>query len=165
MNLEHLLKSPARRPAAPRAPRFASGLSLVALIALMGSVGCSNEEASWDASTSSVGAQIGDAESFDERWREYRVSAMAALDSMERAIESASREGSVADREQLMTLSDRIDELRARLLAEFDSPQDQKLGLRGELEASFTSLRGDVEALLLRLGHSAEEFSRWRPSS
>lgn len=159
MNLDHV---DTRWPVGQRLLRSAVH---VALVALMGITACSNEEASWDASTSIAGAEIGDQESFDERWREYRVAAMATLDLMERSVENAFREASVADREELTALSRRIYTLRERLLAEFDVPRDDALSVRRELENSFVGLRGDVEAVLVRIGHDPEEFARWHAPS
>ena len=159
MNLEHRF---ARRPVARRLLRSATAWFFVAAI---GITACSNEEASWEVSASSVGAETGDEERFGEHWRDYRVGAMATLDLMEESLENASRGASVADREELMTLRARIDDLRERMLAEFDAPGSQTMALRKNLEASYDGLRADIEALLVRLGHSRDEFARWREPS
>ena len=142
--------------------RLAVGFALVALVGLSA---CSNEEASWEVTTSSVGAEIGDQQRLDESWREDRVHAMATLDEMERSLENASREASVADRSELSALRKRIDDLREAMLGEFDVPADQARAGREELADSYESIRADVEGLLLRLGHSPDEFARWRGPS
>jgi hypothetical protein len=137
----------------------------LALVASAGLLACSNEEASWEVSSSSVGAEIGDRERLDKQWRDDRVDAMATLDEMERSLENAVRGASVADREQLMALGEQIDALRERMLMEFEVPADEATAIREELADDYLETRADVEALLLRLGHSPDEFARWRESS
>jgi len=134
----------------------------LALAASTGITACSNEEANWEVSTSSVGAEVGDQERRDKQWRDDRVDAMATMDEMERSLENAFREASVADREQLRALGGRLDDLREQMLAEFDAAPDETGAIREELADSYLRLRADIEALLLRLGHSPDEFARWR---
>ena len=133
-------------------------ISMVAL----GLSACEQEEAQWETTTAAVGAQVGDREAFDEGWRDYRVGVVSGLDVMVEALESARRQTSVADRTEVDALTARAGRLRDEMIAEIDEPQANALARRAELESSFDALREDVEALLIRLGHSRDEFSAWR---
>ena len=141
--------------------RFIGSL-VTALSALLLLSGCEQDEVRWETATSAVGAESAEQESFDKRWRSYRGGAVSGLDVMTRSLESARRQTSVADHAEVDALMGRVTQLRADMVGEIDTPSSQAAAKRAELEASFDSLRSDVESLLVRLGHSPEEFSAWR---
>lgn len=138
-------------------------ISIAAVIALLlGGTSCSQEEVAWETTTGAVGANLADQETFDQRWRSYRVRVGSALEALNRTLEGARRQTSVADRNEIDGLTERIDRLRGDMLGEFDASPNDASAMRAELEDSFDTLRDDAEALLLRLGHDREEFSAWQ---
>ena len=129
---------------------------------LLGLASCNSEEVVWETTTSAVGANLADQETFDQRWRSYRVRVGSALDALKRTLDGARRRGSVADRSEIDGLTDRIDRLRGDMLQELDASPENANAMRAELEGTFDALREDAEALLLRLGYEREEFSAWQ---
>jgi hypothetical protein len=129
---------------------------------ILGLTSCDQDEVVWETTTSAVGANLTDQETFDAHFRDYRVRVNSALEVMKRSLDSARRQTSVADRAEIDDLTSRIDRLRQDMLAEFDVPRANTTAMRRDLEESFDGLRDDVEALLLRLGHSRDEFSAWQ---
>lgn len=135
-----------------------------ATVLLVGLASCNQEEVAWETTAGAVGANLADEETFDNRWRSYRVRVGSALEAMSVTLERTREQTSVADRSEIDSLRARIKGLRNDLLSEIDAPRETSTALRAELEDSFDSLRDDVENLLLRLGHSREEFSAWQPT-
>lgn len=129
---------------------------------------CSDDEMIWETTADAVGAEVGDREALDKRFRSYRVAVTAALDEMAGSLVNARRGVSVADRAALDALSDRVVTLRSEFVASVDEgrgPSDAVRNRRAELEASYEALRTDIETFLLRVGHSEDEFARWRPAA
>ena len=134
----------------------------LASLAALALLSCSQEEVAWETTSSVVGAQVTDQETFDNKWRAYREGVVSGLDVMHRSLESARQQTSVADQSEVDVLRDRVQGLRSDMIAEFDVPREQANSHRAELEKQFDVLRNDVETFLARLGHSPEEFSAWR---
>lgn len=143
--------------------RFTVCAVAVAVVSLVAS-GCGQDEGdtAWETAVSAEGAKVGDQESFDKRWRSYREGVIAGLDEMTRSLASARKQATVADRAEAEALTARVGSLRGDVLGEFDVPRAEANAYRAELESSFEALREDVEAFLIRLGHSEDEFAPWR---
>lgn len=134
----------------------------LALGTILVGAACNQEEVAWETTTGAVGANMTDQQTFDERWRSYRLGVVSGLDVMSRSLDNARREATVADRSEVDGLTARVDRLRSDMVAEIDEPRASANTRRAELESSFGDLRNDVEALLIRLGHDREEFAAWQ---
>ena len=59
-------------------------------------------------------------------------------------------------------LSERVASLRSDFVASTGDKGEGVQQRRADLEAAYETLRSDVETFLLRAGHSADQFARWR---
>lgn len=124
-------------------------------------VGCSdNEEVYWETAVSAAGALAADEKAEEERFRDFGVAVTNALDEMNGSLIEARRGVSVVDRPELDALSIRVAILRDDFVK--STGRTGSSARRGELEAEFETLLGDIESFLLRVGHSEDEFARWR---
>lgn len=143
-----------------------SAMSLVSVVAWSVAlasaipVACSDEDVRWETAASAVGAQAGDEQAREERIREYGVAVTNALDEMNGSLTQARRGVSVVDRPELDALSIRVGSLRDEFVQSAGATGSS--ARRGELESEFETLLRDVESFLLRVGHSKDEFARWR---
>ncbi|MCB9725087.1 MAG: hypothetical protein H6748_13640 [Spirochaetaceae bacterium] len=152
------------RRQAPSPSRLLTALPAIAIAVLVGWLvaACDQGDTRWETATDAVGAAIGEDERFDLRWREYRDAVVSSLDVMRETLDTARVEANVVDRAQISRMAERVDTLRSDLVAEVDAASEGKHARRAALEAEFGALRGDVEALLVRLGHSPDEFRAWQ---
>lgn len=137
----------------------------VSAFSILAITSCNQDEVAWETTTSSVGADVADLETVDNRWRSYREGVISGLAVMTQALETTRKQTSVADKSELDRLTTRIDHLRSDIIAEFDVPRSEARAVRAGLESSFDTLRADVESLLTRLGHNPEEFRAWRSAA
>jgi hypothetical protein len=81
---------------------------------------------------------------------------------MKSSVQGLGSEGTIVDRKEIDGLLSRISELREGFASETEQPRADAASRRDQLRSSFEGLRGDVDALLTRLGHSADAIARWQ---
>jgi hypothetical protein len=139
---------------------ISSAVALASVLLALSS--CSQDDVKWETGREALGGMAADQEQVGERWSLYRDQVVRSLDLMKSSVQGLGSEGTIVDRKEIDGLLSRISELREGFASETEQPRADAASRRDQLRSSFEGLRGDVDALLTRLGHSADAIARWQ---